>query len=71
MTTHQLRTLRSAQNPCEAGPGGVLREFEVEHGRLFRQRVRMTAHSAHMLRSELAESHPEWFPVAIVEVNCD
>lgn len=68
MTTHPLRTLRSAQNPCEAGPCGVLRLFEVEHGTLFRERVRMSAQSANQLWDELAGSHPEWFPIQIVEV---
>ncbi len=43
MNEQPVRTLRSAQNPCEAGPGGAERLFEVEHGRLFRQRVRMSA----------------------------
>ncbi len=69
MTTHQLRTLRSAQNPCEAGPCGVLREFEIEYHEFGVRRVRMSAKSANQLWDELAGSHPEWFPVAIVEVK--
>lgn len=71
MNAQPLRTLRSAQNPCEAGPGGDLREFEIEYHEFGVRRKTMFAQSAHLLRSELERSHPEWFPVAIVEVKHD